>query len=345
MLLSIIMPAYNDGTYMNRAIRSVFMQDMQDFELIIINDGSTDRTNAVCKKWMRTHSNIRLLEQENAGPSIARKNALLAATGKYCLFLDADDWFCDATAFRTLTDKMQESGADVLQFLIQKTYWGKPRPVTGEEGCITREQFWAQDCSTLLGGETHRISPYLCDKIYRTDIWKQALSSYDVDRIYIFDYIYLNLLYFSQKEVQKIQYIPQIFYSWRQYCGGIFQCDETLLNDYEVLKPLQLRVIDVQNLSEKFRKQCHVETAYLFGSACNKIIQHQKATPQLIEALYQYPSVRSAITYFTEHPGGLWDVIYDFMDTSPQKIESTVSRINRNKKLRFKGMFIHYLCR
>lgn len=344
MLLSIIIPDYNDGKYLNKALHSVFEQSFTDYEVIIVNDGSTDQSEEYCRRWEKQLDNIRVLHQENQGVSIARKNGILAAKGKYCVFLDADDWFCDATALERLVDRMEKSGVDVLQFLIEKNYFGKGKPTSGTEGEITRKDFWERDCSTLLGGKTWDISPFLCDKIYRTDIFQKAVSENQVDRIYIFDYIYLNLLYFAQEEVQRIAYVPWLLYSWRQYSGGIFRCDETLINDYEVLKPLELRMIEKQSLSEAFRKQCHVETAYLFGSVCSKAAQHRRVTVQLLRELYRYPAVQGAITYFTEHPSGLWDVIWDFMNTEEAKLERDAQRYNKNWKGKAKGLYIQLFC-
>lgn len=344
MLLSIIIPAYNDGKYLKKSLQSVYQQSFQDFEVIIINDGSTDKTEAHCNRWKKLHGNIHLINQENQGSSVARRNGILAANGKYCIFLDADDWFCDDNALERLVQRMEESGVDVLQFLVEKNYFGKGKPVSGSEGEKSYAEFWEKDCSTLLGGKTWEISPYLCDKIYRTELFQKAASENEVERIFIFDYIYLNLLYFSQEEVQRIAYVPWVLYSWRQYSGGIFQCDERLMDDYEVLKPMELRMIEKQGLSEAFRKQCHVETVYLFNSACSKAAQHQKITVSFLRQMYQYASVQGALDYFREHPDGLWEVIRNFMNTDEKTLSRNAARYNKLWKGKVKNIFIRLFC-
>lgn len=344
MLLSIIIPIYNDGKYLNKALRSVYHQSFQDFEVIVVNDGSTDKTGEYCSHWQRQHSNIHLISQENQGSSMARRNGIMAAQGKYCVFLDADDWFCDDNALKRLVQRMEESGVDVLQFLVEKNYFGKGKPVSGSEGEKSYAEFWEKDCSTLLGGKTWEISPYLCDKIYRTEPFQKAVSENEVERIFIFDYIYLNLLYFSQKEVQRIAYVPWVLYSWRQYSGGIFQCDERLMDDYEVLKPMELRMIEKQGLSEAFRKQCHVETVYLFNSACSKAAQHQKITVSFLRQMYQYASVQGALDYFREHPDGLWEVIRNFINTDEKTLSRNAARYNKLWKGKVKNIFIRLFC-
>ena len=345
MLLSIIMAAHNDGRYMDKAIGSVYDQTFQDFELVVVNDGSVDKTERVCRKWQSKHSNFVYIVQENLGSSVARANGILAARGKYCMFLDADDWFCTNNALERLVGQIEESGVDVLQFLMEKNRFGKGVPVSGTEGEKTFAEFWAKDCAALLGGKTWDISPYICDKIYRTDIFKAAVTDYPVERIYIFDYIYLNLLYFTRSEVKRIAWIPWLCYSWRQYSGGIFRCDETLLEDYEVLKPLELETIAKMDMPQSYLKQCHVETAYLFGSACSKAGQHRMVTVDLLKELYRYPMVQGAITYFQENPGGLWDVIWNFMDTSEEKLARDAARYSKSWKAKGKGLYISLFCK
>lgn len=345
MLLSVIMPAYNDGNYMDKAISSVYGQTFQDFELIVVNDGSTDQTDRVCRKWQSKHPNFVYITQENRGPSVARAVGIQAARGKYCMFLDADDWFCAKDAFERLVNRMEERGVDVLQFLVEKNKFGKSGSVSGTSGEKSIEEFWSQDCSTLLGGETKDISPYICDKIYRTDIFKAVVTDHKVERICIFDYIYLNLLFFARSEVKRMAWEPWLCYSWRQYSGAIFRCDESLLEDYEVLKALQLATIEKMGLPKSYLKQCHVETAYLFGSACWKAGQHRKVTVDLLKQLYQYPMVQGAITYFEENPGGLWDVIWNFMNTGEEKLARDAARYSKNWKAKGKGLYISLFCK
>ena len=116
------------------------------------------------------------------------------------------------------------------------------------------------------------------------------------------------------------------------------------MEDYKVLKPLELQTIDQQGLLESFRKQCHVETACLFGSACSKAAQHQKVTVPMLRKMYQYPTVQDAIQYFKEHPGGLWDVIWNFMNTDEEKLAKDAARYNSSMKGKIKNLYIHLFC-
>ena len=87
-LVSVIIPAYNSANYIEEALESVFEQTFQDFEIIVIDDGSTDETGEVLKKY---GDRIRLLFQDNGGCASARNKGIRIARGKYIAFLDADD--------------------------------------------------------------------------------------------------------------------------------------------------------------------------------------------------------------------------------------------------------------
>ena len=93
--VSVIIPCYNYASYLKEAVESVIKQSFTDWEIIIVNDGSTDNSAAVAKKLIQQYPRlqIRLIDQENSGqPAIARNNGIKAAYGRYILALDADDY-------------------------------------------------------------------------------------------------------------------------------------------------------------------------------------------------------------------------------------------------------------
>lgn len=92
LLISIIMPVYNTEAYLDMAIRSILEQTYSNYELIIINDGSTDGSPAILAKWAETDSRIKLVSQNNEGLSAARNKGLQYATGEFIYFMDSDDY-------------------------------------------------------------------------------------------------------------------------------------------------------------------------------------------------------------------------------------------------------------
>ena len=90
-LISVIIPAYNAEKYINRCISSVLKQTYKFYEIIIVNDGSTDRTKEICEKFVGAYKGFTLINSENRGVSGARNLGLQKASGRYVFFLDADD--------------------------------------------------------------------------------------------------------------------------------------------------------------------------------------------------------------------------------------------------------------
>lgn len=91
--ISIITPAYNASQYIGETIRSVQAQDHQNWEMLIVDDGSPDNTAEVVASFAETDLRVKLIQQRNSGPALARQRALEAAHGRYIAFLDADDYW------------------------------------------------------------------------------------------------------------------------------------------------------------------------------------------------------------------------------------------------------------
>ncbi|MCM4167340.1 Undecaprenyl-phosphate 4-deoxy-4-formamido-L-arabinose transferase [Arenibacter antarcticus] len=91
-LISVIVPVYNVGNYLNRCIESILNQNYKELELILIDDGSTDNSVEICKQYVELDQRVKLFQQNNQGSSIARNTGLLNTTGEYISFVDSDDW-------------------------------------------------------------------------------------------------------------------------------------------------------------------------------------------------------------------------------------------------------------
>ena len=90
--VSIIVPVYNAERTVGRCIESILNQEYTDFELLLVNDGSTDSSGGLCDSYAARDQRVRVFHKENAGVSNARNLALAQARGTYLQFLDSDDW-------------------------------------------------------------------------------------------------------------------------------------------------------------------------------------------------------------------------------------------------------------
>lgn len=118
-VVSIIVPIYNAEKFIHRALEHLCGQTYENLEILLINDGSTDNSLALCEQWAQKDARIRIVSQENAGVSAARNHGLEQATGDYVFFADADDWV-DKNAIEILVSAAQETGADVATCKLQE---------------------------------------------------------------------------------------------------------------------------------------------------------------------------------------------------------------------------------
>lgn len=116
--ISIIVPVYNVQEYLGRCLSSLSAQTLQDIEIICVNDGSTDDSLAILKYFARKDKRIKIIDLPNCGVSAARNAGLEAATGKYVMFVDADDWIETETC-RECYEKITADKADMLVFNFQ----------------------------------------------------------------------------------------------------------------------------------------------------------------------------------------------------------------------------------
>ena len=114
--VSVILPVYNVASYLDETFESLLNQSMKEIEIIAVNDGSTDQSEAIIKKYMQKDSRISYYYQNNQGQSVARNLALHYATGKYIYMMDSDDILEDPNAFQICFEYAEENKADFIFF-------------------------------------------------------------------------------------------------------------------------------------------------------------------------------------------------------------------------------------
>ena len=111
--VSIIVPVYNAAETLNRCIESVLKQEYTDFELLLVDDGSTDDSGAICDRYAAKDKRIRVFHKGNSGVSDSRNLALNQARGVYLQFLDSDDWITP-NATRLLVEAALQYHCDMV---------------------------------------------------------------------------------------------------------------------------------------------------------------------------------------------------------------------------------------
>lgn len=112
-MISIIVPVFNSEKGIDRCIKSILSQTYSDLELILIDDGSSDRSAGICKQYEKKDPRVHLVQQENRGVSAARNRGLALAKGEYLQFVDSDDYIACSMCEKLVTH-IEKSGADVV---------------------------------------------------------------------------------------------------------------------------------------------------------------------------------------------------------------------------------------
>ncbi len=114
VLISIIIPVYNVEKYLSQCLDSIFSQDFTDYEVICVNDGSTDNSLKILRQYEQKHQNLHLIDKQNGGTAAARNAGLKIAQGDYTWFIDSDDWI-EPDSLRILAENLTDD-PDIVCF-------------------------------------------------------------------------------------------------------------------------------------------------------------------------------------------------------------------------------------
>lgn len=192
-IASIIIPVYNAEKYIIRCLESVLHQTYENFEVLLIDDGSTDNSGRICDMYNRKDSRIYTYHQPNMGQSVARNKALMKAQGKYIVFIDADDYVANTLLEKTIP-KMEKDDIDILIFQHNEI------TINGIVPFINEFEKKNIDINNLTIKEIRKlilmdeISNLMWNKIYKKSIWEnlQFPVGYYYEDLYICPELFLH---------------------------------------------------------------------------------------------------------------------------------------------------------
>lgn len=119
---SIVMPIYNVEKYLEQSINSILSQSFTDYELILVNDGSTDSSAEICEEFAKENDKIFVICKENGGLSDARNKGIKQSKGEYIIFIDSDDFWDDWDALKRIKSVIDENKSDVVTWRYKKYF-------------------------------------------------------------------------------------------------------------------------------------------------------------------------------------------------------------------------------
>lgn len=214
--LSVIIPVYNVEEYLRQCLDSVLAQTYDFFEVILIDDGSTDRSGAICDEYAGRDSRVRVIHQENNGHTAARQNGFRASTGDYILMVDSDDWV-DEGMFGCMMEKALADDADIVQCNYRSVKDGKGNDQTPifPEGLYGKARLEQEIYPQMIyAGGYYRfgIAPNMWNKLWKRSLVEKNLFLIDQriksgeDGLFTFT---------SFRDAQKVRIINTCFYNYR----------------------------------------------------------------------------------------------------------------------------------
>lgn len=187
MKVSIIIPIYNKEKYLSRCLASIINQSYQNLEIICINDGSTDNSSDIVKEYQNKDKRIILIEQENKGVGTARNKGIEISTGKYILFIDADD----ALEMNAVETYLQYNNFDfIISGFCEVTEKVERKEYVPKKRVLKKEDFTDYICEN----KNIKFIPPICGKIFSNEIIKKNQLyfnnfNYGEDTHFIFQYM------------------------------------------------------------------------------------------------------------------------------------------------------------
>lgn len=223
-IVSIIVPVYNADNYLERCIESILRQTYMHIQLILVNDGSTDNSGAICESFQRKYDKIIYIQQKNKGVVCARKAGIKYADGEYVTFVDADDYLeCDY--IEQMTNQIED--AQLISSGLFK--WNGRRFDCLEEKDYKTEEEIACLMSNLIrfeGGSEYGMLCSLCNKLFCTGIMKRAMEKVTEEISFAED---AELLY---KYILKCSRVKVTRICGYHYCNNDNSCTHTIKRDY-----------------------------------------------------------------------------------------------------------------
>lgn len=222
MYFSIIIPVYNVEKYIDQCLESVVTQEFDSFEVILVNDGSTDSSGARCDAYAEKYVNVRVIHQENKGLSGARNAGLDVAVGEWILFVDSDDWI-EVGMLRKLYMQMREEVVDLYSYNAYKV---------GEQGKLIQKLIYVPENETVHFIREKDMFEYVTNRLMQYEIgwevWSRAfrrnlieekkIRFRECSEVFAEDYLFTFQYMLCAR---RVKHLCSVFYFYRQRKGSL----------------------------------------------------------------------------------------------------------------------------
>lgn len=254
---SVLIPAYNAQDFLVQCVDSVLAQICQNFEIILVDDGSSDRTGLICDDLSAKDCRIKVIHQPNQGPLASRIQAVKQASGDYCLFLDADDFWDDNLLF-LVEQAISEFHPDLVLFNFKK--------VSADLQTLSIQKPIFKDKTLFTQSNKSDLIKIVASKTIFNPLWSKAIHRSLLDTIDFEPYLTIR------NGEDLLQSIPPLFES---------KCVVYLA------EPLYNYRIVANSLSHSFRPNYYQESSIVRGVLLDYIKKYKLDNLQIMRGFYQ----------------------------------------------------------
>lgn len=248
--VSVIVPVYKAEKYLRKCVDSLLAQTFRDFEVILVDDGSPDRSGEICDEYARQDARVRVIHKANGGVSSARQAGLDAARGEYAIHADPDDWV-EPDMLEELYTKAKAEDADMV---ICDFYVNDRR---GQR--YVRQQPSALDHETVLRELFQQLHGSCCNKLVRRACYSNFNVSFPIDLSFCEDlYVNASLLL---KEMQVV-YCPKAFYHYVQGVNENSIVRSYGFEDFSYCERLYHKFVELTH-NTSCATECRIQMAWL----------------------------------------------------------------------------------
>lgn len=209
-LISIIVPVYNTEQYLPKCIESIQKQTLSDIEIIIVDDGSTDNSLAICREYAANDERINIIHKKNGGLSSARNAGLDCASADYVGFIDSDDYIKD-TMYEHLYQAIKKFNADIASCGVYDVFENRVRVRSKEDRCFAIPAISA--CERAL--EEKKDATIVPNKLFKKELF--SILRFPEGKIMEDDFIFTKLVL----QAEKVAILTKPYYYYIHHSNSI----------------------------------------------------------------------------------------------------------------------------
>lgn len=253
-LISVIVPVYNVEKYVDKCIESLINQSYKNLEILLINDGSTDLSEEICRKWAKKDFRIQVFNKENGGLSDARNFGLDRCNGDFVAFVDSDD-IINKEMFNVMLNLSKETSSDIVQCDFLK--FKDENTIINE-----KEEYKIKEFSNIEAIENHykeelKISTVVAwSKLYKRKLFNEI--RFPKGKLHEDEFTTYKLLY----KANKITYTNQKLYYYRDTPNSIMNCTYNIKR-LDLIEALRERLVFIDKINNQYLYNIALNNYYM----------------------------------------------------------------------------------